>query len=200
VDVPQVPHYTYDHLKRKSDAFLGEFNPSRDIPVPIEEIVDIHFNVDIVPMPGLQSTYDTVGFTTADLTAIYIDEFVYTNRPARYRFTLAHEIGHAVLHADFYRSRSWKNIKEWKRGILAIPDDQYRFLEWHANAFAGLVLVPESQLDREISRCEATIRKHAPKVVKEPEAYREFLEICLAKRFDVSTGVISRRLNKRADD
>jgi Zn-dependent peptidase ImmA (M78 family) len=82
---------------------------------------------------------------------------------------------------------------------LFIPEDQYRFLEWHANAFAGLVLVPEALLAREIKRCEAIIKRHAPQAIKEPAAYREFLEACLAQRFDVSVDVVARRINKRPD-
>jgi len=37
------------------------------------------------------------GFISGDLNVIYVDELIYDQRPARYRFTLAHEIGHDVF-------------------------------------------------------------------------------------------------------
>jgi hypothetical protein len=114
VHTPQIPYYSQADLKRAAGLFLERHHASCAIPVPIEEIVDNGFRIDVVPCPGLQATYDAVGFTTGDLSAIYVDDFVYENRPTRYRFTLAHEIGHVFLHADFYRAHQWKDLKEWK--------------------------------------------------------------------------------------
>ena len=37
------------------------------------------------------------GFISGDLNVIYVDELIYDQRPARYRLTLAHEIGHDVF-------------------------------------------------------------------------------------------------------
>jgi hypothetical protein len=98
----KAPYFRYDDLRRRAEAFLAEHHPSSKIPVPIESIVEFRFGIDIVPMPGL-SSFDTVAYLTQDLAEIRVDEFVYRCRPSRFRFSLAHELAHHVLHSDIYR-------------------------------------------------------------------------------------------------
>ena len=141
----KAPFFRYEDFRLRAEDFLSKYHPSRKIPVPIEEIVDLRLNIDIVPMPGL-SNFDTVAYISSDLTEIRVDEFIYNNRPNRYRFSLAHEIGHRELHADFYRQFKFTDVASWKRFMTdIIPKDQYRHLEHHANSFAGLILVPATE-------------------------------------------------------
>jgi hypothetical protein len=140
----EYPRYSHEDIARIAASFLSEHHPSETIPAPIEKIVDNSLKIDIVPIPGMHKAFDTDGSTTSDLEAIYVEEFVYDQRPGRYRFTLAHEAGHIVLHDKPYRSLKWDSLEEWKRTAQGIDEEQYRWLEWHANAFAGLVLVPPS--------------------------------------------------------
>lgn len=100
----RYPRYSYGQIQAEAAAFLTKHHASSTIPVPIEEIVEFQLRIDIVPFPGLHKAYDTDGFTTSDLSAIYVEEYVYMNVQTRYRFTLAHELGHVALHADFYAS------------------------------------------------------------------------------------------------
>ena len=96
-DDMKAPYYSYEDLRRKADEFLAEYHPAKTIPVPIEEIVEFQFRMDIVPTPGFHQLLDTDGFVTSDLREIWVDQFVYDSRPGRYRFTLAHEIGHVSM-------------------------------------------------------------------------------------------------------
>lgn len=98
----RTPFFRYENLRQHAEDFLSEHHPGRQIPVPIEQIIEFRFGIDIVPMPGL-SNFDTVAYISHDLTEIRVDDFVYHHRPNRYRFSLAHELGHRVLHADVYR-------------------------------------------------------------------------------------------------
>src|SRR3990170_5433471 len=93
-----IPVYSYEDLRKKADEFLLKYHPSANIPVPIEEIVEFDFRINIVPVLGLQREFEVEGFTSGDLKNIYVDEYVYTDRITRFRFTLAHEMGHIVLH------------------------------------------------------------------------------------------------------
>jgi hypothetical protein len=191
-----VPRYSYNELAAAAGSFLQQRHPSRACPVPIEEIVELKLRLDIVPTPNLQADFDTVGFTSSDLSAIYVDDFVYRKRPARYRFTLAHEVGHIVLHSSLYQSRTFDSIAEWKQVISSIEDEDYGWMEWHANAFAGLVLVPPATLRAQTALCLKRVQEHAPSAKEEPEAYREFVELCLSQAFEVSTEVIAKRMEK----
>lgn len=67
----EIPHYSYEDLRKKADEFLREHYPSGEIPIPIEEIVEFDFNVNIVPVLGLQREFEVEGFTSGDLKNIY---------------------------------------------------------------------------------------------------------------------------------
>lgn len=190
------PRYTRDRIRTFAEAFLDRHHASLSIPVPIERIIDNDLRIDITPMPGMRRSFQLDGFTTSDLSTIYVDEYVYSSVPNRYRFTLAHEVGHVVLHGEFYRSIGWKRLADWKRLIQDIPEEPYRFMEWHANEFAGLVLVPEVRLQEQVEACRRRIAEHLPGAERDRDSYPDFLDACLADVFDVSTDVIVRRLRK----
>ena len=63
----EVPHYSYEDLRKKADDFLRTYNPSGAIPIPIEEIVEFEFNINIVPVLALQREFKVEGFTSSDL-------------------------------------------------------------------------------------------------------------------------------------
>jgi Zn-dependent peptidase ImmA (M78 family) len=78
------------------------------------------------------------GFYDADDNAIYVnsDEF-----PLRQTFTVAHELGHKILHEDWAKSTSYKMLL---RNAGEQSTDPY---EREANAFAAHLLVPRFMLD-----------------------------------------------------
>jgi len=94
----KAPYLPYDELRRRAEAFLERHNPNETIPVPIEAIVEFDFGIDIVPTPGLQNAFEIVGYIAKDLQSIYIDSYVFEHREKRYRFSLAHELAHRILH------------------------------------------------------------------------------------------------------
>lgn len=89
---------SYDDLRRRAGDFLRTHHPAGEIPVPIEEIVEFHLGMDIIPVSGLHDAFEADGDIAGDLKSITVDVFVFRRRPTRYRFTLAHEVAHAVLH------------------------------------------------------------------------------------------------------
>lgn len=60
---------------------------------------------------------------------------------ARTRFSLAHELGHVVLHCDELRSRLWLPFEEHSTSRVRRPELD---IERQANWFAGALLVPRS--------------------------------------------------------
>lgn len=73
------------------------------------------------------------------------DDAIYVNRdewPLRQTFTVAHELGHRVLHAEWAKSADYKMLM---RDTDYNGDDSH---EKEANAFAAHLLVPRQMLDR----------------------------------------------------
>jgi hypothetical protein len=190
---PPVPHLTYDHLRRHAEAFLTKYHPTQQIPVPIEHIIEFQLHLDIVPLPGLEEAFEIVGYTASTLDEISVDQYVYEHQPGRYRFTLAHEVGHVVLHADLFKEHRFRSVVEWKRFVRAFPDLDLSRLEWQAHSFAGLVLVPSEALQREFKSAAKQVK--ARSVAKETDFAKSLIVDMVATRFQVSGDVIERRLS-----
>lgn len=142
-----VPVLNYDDIRVYAKKFLSKYNPSQKVPVPIEEIMEINFKIDIIPIPGLQQVLEIDGFTSSNLKEISVDEWMYKNRVNRYRFTLAHEIGHVILHKNIYDKYRFSSIDGYIKFIEELSEESLRWIEWQAYAFAGLVLVPSESLN-----------------------------------------------------
>jgi hypothetical protein len=169
----KAPFYSYQQIVDAAHNCGLKFNPHGIVPVPIEEIIDLGFRIDIVPEYGMEDRFQAVAFITRDLKEIRVDRRVYEYQPGRLRFSLAHELAHLVLHADTYRQLNFHTTAEWKAAMTGIPEKEYSFLEYHANTFAGLLLVPPQPLrlyDRLLGK--------------------------LAQDFDVSRGTMERRIEK----
>jgi Zn-dependent peptidase ImmA (M78 family) len=77
------------------------------------------------------------------LKTIRVDQGVFESRsPYRYRFSLAHELGHTELHRKIYEQIDFSTIDEWKAALKQIPEHLRSRLEFQAYDFAGLFLVP----------------------------------------------------------
>ena len=59
----------------------------------------------------------------------------------RYRFTMAHELGHYILHAPLFRQQGIVSVGESEE-TLAISRSNSRRLEYQANRFASCLLMP----------------------------------------------------------
>ncbi len=99
------PILSYRDLRVRAADFLRTHHPQGTIPVPIEEIVEFKYRIDIIPVHGLQQAFEIDGFISSDLKTITVDCFIYEHRPNRYRFTLAHELAHAVLHRKIFHDQ-----------------------------------------------------------------------------------------------
>jgi hypothetical protein len=191
----KAPYVPYDAIRETARAFLNEHNREHAIPVPIEEIVEFRFEMDIVPEPGLHAHFDIDSYITHDLREIRVDESVYESRPGRYRFSLAHELGHRILHQEVFAELSFDNVDEWKRLVIsAIPEKQYSYLEFQASAFAGLVLVPKDDLQTQYDDVCGLLERGGFSLRDDFEVARNAIADRIGEFFLVSAAVVQRRL------
>lgn len=69
-----VPVLSYENIRVHARKFLSKYHPSQKVPVPIEEIIEISFKIDIIPIPGLQQVLEIDGFISSNLKEISVDE------------------------------------------------------------------------------------------------------------------------------
>ena len=172
----------------------------------IEAIAEFDLGLNIFPFPNLQETFDIEGFISGDLSVIYVDEFIYYQRPARYRFTLAHEIGHYVFHSDLIASFHPQSVADWSKFILAVDEETYDWLEWQAYSLAAAVLVPRVSLKRNFRK---ELKSLQPKIDfirsrgLSVEASQDYILNAVATKligiYDVSADVLNRRISKELE-
>ena len=188
-----VPYKNHDHIEKVAADFLHKYHPKDVYPTPIEEIVEFKLGIDIIPIPGLHEIIEIDGFISSDLSNISVDEYVYKHRQGRYRFTLAHEVGHAIMHEGVYRHRGFNTTGDWKDFMEAFPENQWSWLEWQANQFAGLVLVQGHHLEKRL-KCHSKQIKALG--IKNDAVIMDRVVELLARDFVVSREVILRRIDK----
>jgi len=193
----KVPHYNYQDLRGRADAFLAKFNPTGAIPVPIEEIAEFTLELNIIPIPNLQDLLEIAGFIASDFKSITVDQFVMEHREKRYRYTLAHELGHLWLHQEIFAQLKFHSIDDWKRFQKEVDVGDYGWLEWQAYAFGGLVLAPRQPLASNRATCEQAVR--AEGLDPNTDAAQLYIVEMLSKTFNVSSAVIEKRLARDRD-
>jgi len=137
---------TLADVTRKANEFLQKYNPSGSLPIPIEEIVELQMNIALVVVPGIKELLGIDAFISSDFSQITIDEYAYKNYAERTKFSIAHEIGHSILHAEWYQKHGPKDLDDYLTFHDRINQESYKYLEIQANTFAGLILVPTTPL------------------------------------------------------
>ena len=201
-----APILSYEDINKLAEDFLREHNRNEILPVDIEAIAEFDLGLNIFPFPNLQETFDIEGFISGDLEVIYVDEFIYYQRPTRYRFTLAHEIGHYVFHSDLIALFHPQSVADWGKFILAIDGETYDWLEWQAYSFAAAVLVPRVSLKQnfhnELELLQPKIDFIRSKGLS-AESSKDYIVNAIATKligiYDVSTGVLNKRISKEIE-
>lgn len=190
----KAPFLPYDKLRVVAAEFLAEHHPSVSIPIPIESIIERHFEMDIIPMPGMIDAVGSDSSISRDLTTIYVDEGIYKHRYTRYRFSIAHELSHRLIHGDIFAQLDYSTLEGWKAAVGSIPEEPYGWIEHQAYGLAGLILVPEGPLEREFELVVNLANDAGVDLFNSDAGARSLAESQIARRFEVSPGVIQRRL------
>jgi len=152
--------------------------------------------MNIIPLPGLRDLLDIDGFISGDLSTITVDEYIYNKVENRYRFTLAHEVGHFWLHQELYEGVGFSSLDEWKEFVTEIPEDKHNWLEYQAYSFAGLVLAPQEPLTEEVNSKIKLLDGSGVSLEEHWDLAWEYICSDIAKSFSVSKAVIEKRMAK----
>jgi Zn-dependent peptidase ImmA (M78 family) len=187
-----IPFLQDEEIKKQADYFRGKVWGDK-IPVDIELIVEKELKLNLIPLPGLKRITGTEAFLSGDLSEIIFDD----NRPdVRIRFSIAHEVGHFVLHKDqinILRATSYEN---WKEIIKNIPGPIWGRAEYQASEFAGRLLVPKQALINSIKERNLQIKKAKELLNNDSASLIEYLATNISKEFGVADKTMSIRFHK----
>lgn len=194
----EIPYLTYSDIGKRAQDFLSEYHSSLELPIPIEAIIDVKMGLDIVPFPNLYKDFGLSGYLSSDRTAIYVDEIQSDQYEEKYRYTLAHELGHYVLHKSCYEELPFRSPDEYVEWRESITNEEISWFETHGDWFAGYVLVPSCHLE---TVCHNVIAKHKTtfaKFKKIPEDFWSYVSNEVATYFEVNPPVVEIRIKKES--
>ena len=133
----------------------NQYNPlPLKLPVPVEEIAEqfLGYEIDFSDT-GMFSDPDILGCIYFERNTICVNASV-ADHDGRYSFTVAHELGHHVLHRDHYLQR--KNADDGK--ILCRISGRKPQIEMEADRFAAALLIPSESVSNAAAEQERTVR------------------------------------------
>ncbi|MDP2323841.1 MAG: ImmA/IrrE family metallo-endopeptidase, partial [Gammaproteobacteria bacterium] len=147
MDTVNVPRWDREKLWELAESKYAEWNPDDEIPFPADRVIETVFNVDIVPIKGLAEVISPAkAFLSGQGRQLTVDEAHMMRDGGPFRFTVAHELGHLVLHRDILAAAKYNTSNQYLEFLASIPDDTRSSMEWQANEFAGVLVVPARHL------------------------------------------------------
>lgn len=193
----KAPFISVADIRKAADDSRRRYWPRDTIPVEIFEIVEFELGLEIRTIANLREAGDVDALLLGDLRTIAVDQhdFLSDRAQNRLRFSMAHEIGHLILHREIFSKIQCASIGEWIDFFQKIPEDQYAWIEQHAYEFAGRLLVPREKLIEKLNNAVAMARRAGfDSWDSSGDSTRQFVAHGLAKYFAVSDQVIERRL------
>lgn len=195
-----VPFLDNGKIKEEADLFRKQIWGD-SIPVDIERIIDLKLQLFIVPIPNFLNECNIDALISSDFKSISVDKNEYEDERlhGRLNFSLAHEIGHFILHKKIYGNFGIKNQSDYYKLYEFLPQKQYAYLESQASKFANYFLVPREKLIEE--RAKQISKKGNPDWFKsvDTKTLNSYIAIPLSKTFRVSEEVITIALSDLSD-
>jgi hypothetical protein len=195
----KAPYIDQQEIWRQADAFRSRLWPSNELPIGVLEIVEFELDLEVRPISKLKEDNDIDALLLGDWKTIVVDQAQYMDEryANRLRFSLAHELGHYVLHQAVFQQIPRGSIQQWVEFMRDLPEKEYSFLEYHAYEFAGRFLVPPEALCREFEAAILLAEQNGmPRDQIQSDAHMQYLAKPVSRTFAVSSSVIERRLAK----
>jgi Zn-dependent peptidase ImmA (M78 family) len=168
--------------------------------VDVFTLAEVDLKLDIIPFDDLFEKYDTDAALMHDFSGIYVDAEAYVIwekgprwKQRRLCFSVAHEVGHFILHRDIASKVTFKDFGAFAVWTKGYHGQQYT-LEQAANEFAGRLLVPSDRLARELEKFKATIAKLLADA--NVASLRHAFAYAMESVFEVNDQVIETRLER----
>lgn len=166
------PFLQDDEIEAAAEGLLQEaFGSVQDLPFPVDlDVVAYDYLYDRQNVTfrddralGSEAGDSILGITRPRQRKIFVDSGVKRNGPVgRYRFTVAHEMGHWILHAPLYsrdvtQGSLFENHEEQDEELVSLQRNVFPKAgrsklppeEWQANRFAIALLIDRERLREE---------------------------------------------------
>ncbi len=152
----------------------------------IERLIETKYKIIIDNFYNLQARYGVMAFMLTQGKRLFVDDKLIDNprQEKRYRFTLAEELAHFLIHDDLYKD--CKTITERIEKESLLTRQEAWFLETNAKALGSAILMPKKLIEK---RVDDLISYFGSK-----PNYAGIIINTLAHDFDVNPAAVRRRL------
>ena len=139
-----LPHVSFQQNAKMANQFMARhhFPRGNELPQDIENLID-RVGCDIGTVKNLFINFGVKGSILKRKTcgfAVVIDDDHYEKEEFYYRFTLAEELAHVVLHSTIFINSV--NLEAHSKLIMALDDEEYHSMESQARVMASHFLFP----------------------------------------------------------
>jgi len=154
---------SHDDIEKEAKHFLATYFADRDtphvLPIPIESIAEHYLGYDIeISDEGVFANPLVLGGIMFDEKKIMVNAATESHE-GRYSFTLAHEVGHHVLHKAIFEAAH-------NNQMVCREDANKPIEERQADHFAGALLMPEDRMRQLYSDLKIPKRHYSGKAMK----------------------------------
>ena len=230
----KVKYLTEDEIEKDAKLLLAEYEDTIGepikLPVPVDDIATSHLALRLgfydLNRPMLRSQPDILGAILIEEELVLIDSHLNPkNNPSmlgRYRFTVAHEIGHFRLHRSYVArdaNQTFLFETSTEPAVICRASEEHEPIEWQANFFGACLLMPRRRVHDEWKEClgrtrplllselrpNGKVMMRAQSMIYEPgrneagavdDALFEEVAKPIARRFGVSPQAMRLRLEK----
>ena len=183
-----VPYHSNNNISLLAQQVLTDTGHVDGNPVDVESICEKHLKLTIIPIYQLKSMHGIDAFVTNDFR-IMVDQAFFEENSARYRFSLAHEIAHYILHADAYKQLGISDIQTHLLVQNKMSSEELRVIEQQAYRFAGCLLLPNSAFSPLVKQYFADDKLSSMTI---GQAFHDIETV--ATQFQVSKDVVQKQL------
>ena len=187
----RLPRYSIRELElRAAETLTGYLEAPLAIPVDVDLLAERLPGVDLDYSPGILDRFGPPGVVFRQAPGAYpirVDMDVADHRLHFYRFTLAEEVGHILLHGTVIdQVTSTEEVARLK------SEPGYEDLDRNARWFASALLMPPIQLGRDARTIYTELVRS--RGFADPEGVKRDLLRRLSRRYQVSPAAMRYRL------
>lgn len=139
----KIPYRDNEQIIEIINNELGDYNIISNLEL-LKFISKREYHIEQSVLPN-----NILGEVDFESKKITISNTLYKGSP-RWRFTIAHELGHIILHSEQIKESNIKAIDDYfddEMSNINISDKTISRMEIQANSFAAILLAPSSSLD-----------------------------------------------------
>ncbi len=156
--------------------------------VDIERLIHGKYKLEIDPFFDLRKRWDTYGFVNVQGNKIYIDADLMDDEyeEKKYRFTLAEELAHFLIHREIFAN--CKSVDERVKFERSLGEAVIDRMDRQAKALASSILMPKFLFEPRLEFLAEKCRDDSGQIIVDE------LATMLSREFDVNYRAVKRRM------